>query len=124
MVVTEGDPANPTTLLTKQERGVPFISSYAQEDVVMHTTLEWLPPSPEATAICTDRQTLLMTIQIGSVDASDLRRLLDKRAFSGSQATTGLLVLRRRMPVTKQVIAIIDGNSRPVTFAAASAFIR
>ncbi len=28
MVVTEGDPANPTTLLTKQQRGAAFTSSY------------------------------------------------------------------------------------------------
>ncbi len=27
MVVTEGDPANPTTLLTKQQRGAAFTSS-------------------------------------------------------------------------------------------------
>ncbi len=42
MVVTEGDPANPTTLLTKQQRGAAITSSYDEEKAVMRMALEWL----------------------------------------------------------------------------------
>ncbi len=52
----------------------------------MHMTLEKLPPSHEATVICTDSQPLLMTIQFGIADTSGLRRMLDKRTYSGPQA--------------------------------------
>ncbi len=40
MVVTEGDPANPTTLLTKQQRGTAVTSSYDEEKAVMRMALE------------------------------------------------------------------------------------
>ncbi len=40
MVVTEGDPANPTTLLTKQKRGAAFTSSYDEEKAAMRMALE------------------------------------------------------------------------------------
>ncbi len=59
MVVTEGDPANPTTLLTKQQRGAAFTSSYDQEKAAMRMALEWLLPSHAAAAICTASQSLL-----------------------------------------------------------------
>ncbi len=78
MVVTEGDPANPTTLLTKQQRGAAFTSSYGEEKVAMRMALEWLLPSHAAAAICTDSQSLLKAIQIGFADTTDLRRMLNK----------------------------------------------
>ncbi len=56
MVVTEGDPANPTTLLTKQQRGAAITSSYDVEEAAMRMALEWLSPSHAAAAICTDSQ--------------------------------------------------------------------
>ncbi len=80
MVVTEGDPANPTTLLTKQQRGAAFTSSYDEEKAAMRMALEWLLPSHAAAAICTDSQSLLKAIQSGSADTTDLRRMLNKRA--------------------------------------------
>ncbi len=102
MVVTEGDLANPSTLLTKQQRGAVFTSSYDEEKAV----LEWLLPSHAATAICTDSQSLLKAIRSGSADTTDRRRMFNKRAgkttYSGSQATAGLLAMRRRMPVLRK----------------------
>ncbi len=50
MVVTEGDPANPTTLLTKQQRGAAFTSAYDEEKAAMRKALEWLLPSHAAAA--------------------------------------------------------------------------
>ncbi len=48
MVVTEGDPASPTTLLTKQQRGAAFTSSYYEE-----------------------KAAILKAIQSGSADTTD-----------------------------------------------------
>ncbi len=76
---TEQDPANPTTLLTKQQRGVVITSSYDEEKVAMRMALEWLSPSHAAAAICTDSQSLLKAIQSGSADTADLRSMLNKR---------------------------------------------
>ncbi len=59
MVVTEGDPANPTTLLTKQQRGAPITSSYDEDKAAMRMALEWLSPPHAAAAICTDSQSIL-----------------------------------------------------------------
>ncbi len=59
MAVTEGDPANPTTLLTKQQRGSAINSSYDEEEAAMRMALECLLPSQAAAAICTDSQSLL-----------------------------------------------------------------
>ncbi len=53
MVVAGGDPANPTTLLTKQQRGAAITSPYDEEKTTMRMTLEWLLPSQEAVAIRT-----------------------------------------------------------------------
>ncbi len=80
MVVTEGDPANPTNLLTKQRRGAAFTSSYDEEKAVMRMALEWLRPLHAAVAICTDSQSLLRALQSGSADTTGLRRMLNKRA--------------------------------------------
>ncbi len=41
---------------------------------------EWLLPSYETAAKCTDSQSFLKVIQSGSTDTSDLRRMLEKRA--------------------------------------------
>ncbi len=54
MVVTEGDPANPTTLFTKQQCGAAFTSSYDEDKAAMRLALELLLPSHAAAAICTD----------------------------------------------------------------------
>ncbi len=55
-VVTEGDPANTTTLLPKQQRGAAIPSLYDEEK-------EWLLLSLEAAAISTGNQPLLKAIQ-------------------------------------------------------------
>ncbi len=49
-VVTEGGPATPTTLLTKQQRGAAITSSYDEEKAAMRMALEWLLPSHAAAA--------------------------------------------------------------------------
>ncbi len=79
MVVTEGDPANPTALLTKQQRGAAITSSYDEVKATIHMALGWILPSHAAAAICTDSQSLLKAIQSGSTDTADLRRMLNKR---------------------------------------------
>ncbi len=53
MTVAEVNPANPTTLLTKQQHGAVITSSY--DDEKAH---EWHTPSHAAAAICTDSQSL------------------------------------------------------------------
>ncbi len=80
IVVTERDPANPTTLLTKQQRGAAFTSSHVEEKVAMHMALEWLLPSHAAVAVRTDSQLLLKAIQSSSADTANIRRMLNKRA--------------------------------------------
>ncbi len=76
MVETEGDPANPTTLLTKQQRGAAITSSYDEEKAAKRMALERLSPSHAAAVICTASQSLLKATQSGSVDTADLRRML------------------------------------------------
>ncbi len=80
MVVTEEDPANPTTILTKQQRGAANTSSYDEEKAAMCMALEWLSPSDAVAAICTVSQSLLKAIRSGSADTADLRSMLNKRA--------------------------------------------
>ncbi len=62
MVVTEGDPANTTTLVTKQQRGAAVLSSYDEEKAAMRMALKWLSLSHAASAICTTTQWLLKAI--------------------------------------------------------------
>ncbi len=123
MVVTEGDPANPTTLLTKQQRG-----AYDEEKAAMCMALEWLLPPHVAAAICTDSQSLLKKIQSGSADTTDLRRNLNKRAgkttllwIPGHQGIAGN---DEADACAKQAAAINYSAPRPVFFVAASALIR
>ncbi len=59
MAVTEGDPANPTTLPTKLQREAATTSSYDEEEAAIRMALECLLPSQAAAAIGTDRQSLL-----------------------------------------------------------------
>ncbi len=54
MVLTEEDPANPMTLLTKQQCGAAITSSYDREKAAMRLAFEWLLPPNAAAAICTD----------------------------------------------------------------------
>ncbi len=68
----------------------------------MRMALDWLSPSHAAAAICTDSQSFLKGLQSGSADTADLRSMHNKRAGNTTilwtQATTGLLVMRMRMP--------------------------
>ncbi len=100
MVVTEGDPAGPTTLRTKPHRGAAFTSSYDEELAAMRMVLEWLLPSHAATAICTDRQSLLKAIQSDYADTACLGACFTNETarppYSRSQATR-FLAMRRWM---------------------------
>ncbi len=64
----------------KQQREASISSSYDEERAAMRMALEWPLPSYTAIAICTGSQSLLKTIQSGSGDTTDLRRMLNKRA--------------------------------------------
>ncbi len=112
MVVTEGDPANPATLLTKQQRGTAFTSSFDEEKA----------------AIWTDSQSFLKAIQSGSTDTTDLRRMLSKRARKTTllwiPGHHGIAGNEEADACAKQAAAITDGAPRPVSYAAASALIR
>ncbi len=77
MVASEGDPAKPTTLSTKQQCRAAITSSYDQENAAMRMALEWFLPSHAAKAIFTDNH---RDIQSSSADTADLRRMLNKRA--------------------------------------------
>ncbi len=62
-MVTEGDPANATTLFTKQQRGAVITSSYEDEKAAVHMAPEWLLPQHEAAAKRTDKQSLHKAIR-------------------------------------------------------------
>ncbi len=128
VVAREGDPANPTTLLTKQQRGAAITSLFNEEKAAMPNALEWLLKSLAAEAIRTESQSLLKAIQSGSADTTDLRRMLSKRA-----GKTSLLWIPGHHRITgneeadacaKQAAAVTDGAPRPLSFAAANALIR
>ncbi len=80
MVVTEGKPANPTTLLAKQQRGAAFTSSYDEEKAAICMALECILLSQATLAIYTDTQLTLKATQAGSADTTDIRHMLNKRA--------------------------------------------
>ncbi len=128
MVVTEGDPANPTTLFTKQQRGAAITSSYDEEKVAMRMALEWLSPYHAAAVICTDSQSLFKTIQSGSADTADLRIIFNKRAGTITRLWIpghhGIAGNEEADACAKQAAAITDGAPLPVSYAAASALIR
>ncbi len=127
MVATD-DPANPTTLLTKQQRGAALTSSYDEEKTTMRMTLEWLLPAQEAVAIRTASQSLLKVTQSGSVDTSDLRRMLDIRAHKTTLLWVpghhGIVGNAEADGYAKLAVPIADETSRLVSFAAASTLIR
>ncbi len=77
MVASDGDPAKPTTLNTKQQCGAAITSSYDEEKAAMRMALEWFFPSHAAKAIFTDNH---RAMQSSSADTADLRRMFNKRA--------------------------------------------
>ncbi len=79
IAVTEEDPANPSTLLSKLRRGTHVTWSYDDEIAAMRMAPEWVLPSQATAVICTDSQSLLKAIRSGFSDTTDLRCMLDKR---------------------------------------------
>ncbi len=67
-------------MVQKQQREVAITWSYDEEKAVVRMALEWLLPLHKAVVICIDSHSLLKTIQSGSADTSDLRRMLCQRA--------------------------------------------
>ncbi len=61
VIVTRGDPADPTILHQNRLHGAAFTSSYAEEAPVMQLALEWATTNhPEySLTICTDSQSLI-----------------------------------------------------------------
>ncbi len=127
-VATEGDPANPTSLPKKQQRGTAITSSYDKEKAAVRMALDWLLPSHEVAVIFTDSQSLLKVIQSGLDDISDIRHMPNKRAgkttLLGIPVHHGIAGNEEADACVKQVTAITGRTPRPVSFAAASARIR
>ncbi len=92
----------------------------------MRMVLQWLLPSHDAAAICTDSHSL-QAIQSGSADTADLGRRLNTRAgktpllwIPGHHGNFGN---ENADACAKQTAAITGGAPRPVSFAAASALM-
>ncbi len=62
-MVTDGDPVNPTTLITKQLLGAAITSSYEDEKAAVHMAPGWLLPPHETAAKRTDSQSLRKAIR-------------------------------------------------------------
>ncbi len=127
MVKIESGPANPTTLLTNQQRIAAITSSYNEETAAMRKVLEGLLQSHAAAAICTDRQSLLKAIQSKSADTSNLRSVLNKRAgkttLNWIPGHHGVVGNEEADSCAKQAAVINDGAPKPVSFTAVSALI-
>ncbi len=121
------EPTSPAALLTKQQSGAAITSLYDEEKTAMRMALKWILPSPEATAICTDSQSLLKVIKRGSADTSDLRRILDQRAGKTTlpwiPVHHGVADNEEAGACAKQTVAITDDTPRSVSFSAASELI-
>ncbi len=65
VIVTRGDPADPTMLHQSHLRGAAFTSSFAKKAAAMQLALEWTTANyPEySITICTDSQSLLKAIE-------------------------------------------------------------
>ncbi len=79
VIVTRGDPADPTILHQSHLRGAAFTSSFAEEAAAMQLALEWaLTNHPEySLTICTDSQSLLKAIDRRSPVTHHIRSLLN-----------------------------------------------
>ncbi len=55
MVVTEGDPTNPTTLLMKQQPEAAFTSSYDEKKAAMHSSGSYHHMQPRPSALTANR---------------------------------------------------------------------
>ncbi len=90
--------------------------------------LEWLSPSHEAVAKCTDSHSLLKAIQSDFGGTSDLRRMLDKQAGKTTllrmPGHCGVAGNEEADAFARQTVALTDGAPRPVSVAAASVLIR
>ncbi len=63
MMVTEGDPVNPTTLITKEQRRAAITSSYEDKKAAVHMAPECLLPPHGAAAKRTYNQILRTAIR-------------------------------------------------------------
>ncbi len=67
VIVTRGDPADPTLLHQRHLGGAVFTSSFAEEAAAMQLTLEWDTTNhPEhSLTICTDSQSFSRQLNVG-----------------------------------------------------------
>ncbi len=81
VIVTRGDPADPTILHQSHLRGVAFTSSFAEEAAAMQLALEWATTNHTeySLTICADSQSLLKAIERRSPVTHHLRSLLNAR---------------------------------------------
>ncbi len=92
----------------------------------MHTALEWLLPSHESVAICTDSRSLHKALMNGTADTSELRHMLlqtsghheiagnDANAKEATVITNGQATSTRRDAVLLARLRA-DHSSRPTT---------
>ncbi len=81
VIMTHGDPADPTILHQSHLRGATFTSLFAEEAAAMQLALEWATTNhPECSLrICTDSQSLLKAIERRSPVSHILRSFLNAR---------------------------------------------
>ncbi len=79
VIVTCGDPADPTILHRCHLRGAAFTSSFAEEAAAMQIALEWANHPEHSLPICTDSQSLLKAIERRSPVTHHIRSLLNAR---------------------------------------------
>ena len=77
-IITTGSAGQSTSLETLQQRGRPLTSSYEEEKDAMLLAVKWIAQNkPQGlTVICSDSQSLLKAISIGSGDTDQIRRTL------------------------------------------------
>ena len=77
VVVTEGDPASPTTIHNIQRKGAPFTCSYEEEVDAMIAATEWIRDNitdGSSTMICTDSQSLCQALQAFNIETEIIRK--------------------------------------------------
>jgi ribonuclease HI len=130
VVITRGDPANPTIVTRLQERGATYTCSFEEEKRAMQMAMEWMAAHLDATnsaAIFTDSQSLCMALVSTSPGLDDLRLQLNNIR---SQVTLQWIpghcnIVGNDMAdeAAKQATSL-PGRSRDVSYGSACARIR
>ncbi len=130
VIVTRGDPTDPTILHQSHLRGAAFTSSFAEVAAAMQLALEWATTThPEySLTICTDSQSLLKAIERRSLVTHHLRSLLYARPgpmnllwIPGHKGIPG-----NELADTAAKAATLTNSDppRPISYASARSLIR